>query len=72
MKWDHLMTQSDSRESRRNRPNCITADERIVENFKKYLPGENSFDQEEVLTLSGIVDVNAHAFPVKVDGKVVS
>jgi len=68
--------QSDNREFRRNRPNCITADERIVENFRKFLPSEMnkdvSWNEEQVYKLSGILDVNAHSFPVKVDGVVVA
>jgi hypothetical protein len=68
--------QSDNKDSRGNRPNCITADERIVENFRKFLPGETekylNWNIEMVCKLSGILDVNAHSFPVKVDGEVVA
>lgn len=82
------MTMSDNNESRRNRPNCIIADERILENLRHFLPsreGEDddekedkatammTFDTQEVIRLSGILDVNAHAFPFKGgDGKVIA
>lgn len=57
------MAMSDNAETRRNRPNCIVADERILENLRTFLPqdgrqGSFQFEEEQVIKISGILVSN--------------
>lgn len=70
------MNMSDNKEIRNGKPKCITSDKRILENFAAFFPNningtindaEEGFSTEEVTRISGIIDTNAHAFPLKIN-----
>lgn len=73
------MDLSNNKEIREGKPNCINSDKRILQNFAKFMPahggsGKNAssanegFSEEEVTRISGIIDTNAHAFPLSING----
>ncbi len=73
------MDLSNNKEIREGKPNCINSDKRILQNFAKFMPahgdGEKNassanegFSEEEVTRISGIIDTNAHAFPLSING----
>ncbi|CAL8109914.1 unnamed protein product [Orchesella dallaii] len=66
--WEKLNAMADNGEERRNKPICINSDKKIMENFRKFFPN-GDFSEEDVIRISGIVDVNAHSFPIRINDR---
>lgn len=82
------MNMSDNGDVRKGKPNCISSDKKILQNFAKFMPphdsgdgssspeiqgdsatNEEGFLEKEVIQISGIIDTNAHAFPLSINGR---
>jgi len=72
--WDDLLTMESHRVLRNNQPNSVTTDRKIVDNFLRWREqgAEIPFEEDEIYTVSGIIDVNAHVFPVKTNGNILT
>jgi hypothetical protein len=66
--WTQLLEMESHQELREHKPNCIHADEKILINVQAFFPNEKELDEREIRRLSGIIDVNAHVLPQRVNG----